>query len=45
MSTVCENGKCSGCKACIDICPRGAISFSDNLTYLEANIDEEKCIE
>ena len=45
MSTVCKNGKCSGCKACIDICPRGAISFSDNLTYLEANIDEGKCIE
>ena len=45
MNTVCDEKKCTGCKACIDICPRGAISFSDNLTFVEATINKEKCIE
>ena len=44
MNRVCAKGKCTGCKACIDICPKEAISFEDNLICPETKINNEKCI-
>ena len=31
--------------ACIEICPKGAISISDNIKTINAVIDKDKCIE
>lgn len=44
MITVCEKGKCTGCMACVDICPRKAISVVDDIEYMNAVIDDTLCI-
>ena len=44
MKTVCELNQCAGCMACIDICPKEAITIDDNLAAYNAVIDENKCI-
>ena len=44
MKTVCELNQCAGCMACVDICPKGAITIEDNLAAYNAVIDENKCI-
>lgn len=44
MKTVCKPNQCAGCKACIDICKKNAISIMDSLSHLNAAIDEKKCI-
>lgn len=44
MKTVCYINKCTGCMACIDICPKGAITIKDSLSTYNAEIDETKCI-
>lgn len=44
MNTVCKMNWCSGCMACVDICPRKAIAVVDNIEYMNAVIDEERCI-
>ncbi|MBE7087423.1 MAG: 4Fe-4S dicluster domain-containing protein [Clostridiales bacterium] len=43
MKTVCEINKCVGCMACVDSCPKGAISINDDLKSYNAVIDAEKC--
>lgn len=45
MNTVCEKDMCTGCMACIEICPKNAISIRDLLDTYNAVIDEKKCIE
>lgn len=42
--TVCVKNKCAGCMACIDICPRKAISVVDDVEYMNAFIDERLCV-
>lgn len=42
--TVCELNKCTGCMACIDICPKGAITIKDTLSAYNAEIDAGKCV-
>lgn len=43
---LCEPATCSACKACINICPKGAISMETNvLGYMYPKIDNRKCIE
>lgn len=42
--TVCDNRKCTGCKACVDKCPKACISVKDELSYVSAVIDSEKCV-
>lgn len=42
--TVCQFNKCTGCMACMDICPKGAITIQDSLNAYNAQIDELKCI-
>ena len=44
MKTVCQLNQCAGCMACVDICPKGAITIEDNLAAYNAVIDENKCI-
>lgn len=44
MKTVCENNKCSGCMACLEICPKHAITVLENISAYNAVIDETKCI-
>lgn len=45
MKTVCKKNICTGCKACIDICAKNAISIKDELDTFNAVIDQDKCIE
>lgn len=44
MTTVCELNKCTGCMACVDICPKNAINIKDSLDAYNAVIDADKCI-
>ena len=44
MNTVCDANMCAGCMACIDICPRKAISVVDDIEYMNAVIDDTLCI-
>ncbi len=42
---VVKNSKCTGCMACYNICPNGAIKLKENEEgFLYPEIDEEKCI-
>lgn len=41
--TVCEKNKCAGCMACIDLCPKKAISIVDEKEYMNAVIDTDLC--
>ncbi|WP_029323001.1 Coenzyme F420 hydrogenase/dehydrogenase, beta subunit C-terminal domain [Butyrivibrio sp. AE3004] len=42
--TVCELDKCAGCMACVDACPKEAITIQDSLVSYNAIIDEKKCV-
>lgn len=44
MKTVCELDRCTGCMACVDICPRGAVRIADSLRSYNAVIQEDLCI-
>ena len=45
MKTVCKLNQCAGCKACLDICKKKAISIVDSLSVMNASIDENLCID
>lgn len=45
MKTVCKTNMCTGCMACVDLCPKSAISIKDDLLHYNAVIDGDKCIE
>ncbi len=44
MKTVCKLDKCTGCTACVNICPHSAISIQDTMISLNAVINEDKCV-
>ena len=45
MKDICGKGECTGCAACYNICPRGAITMDYNEAQeLVPIIDESKCI-
>lgn len=44
MKIVCQKDLCTGCMACVEICPVNAIQISDTLVAYNAMIDTEKCI-
>ncbi len=45
MKTVCTEGMCAGCTACIHVCKKDAISIIDSLSQYDAIIDETKCVD
>lgn len=45
MNSVCEENKCAGCMACVDICPKNAISVVDGIKFYNAYIDKSKCVD
>lgn len=45
MITVCEENKCAGCMACLDICASNAITIADKLKTYSSIIDENKCVD
>ena len=44
MKSICEEKMCSGCMACVDVCPKDAISVEPNVNYYEPVIDQHRCI-
>lgn len=44
MNTVCEENKCTGCMACMEMCPKKAIKIEDTLDSYNAVISDELCI-
>lgn len=44
MKTVCAKNQCVGCMACVDMCPKNAISIVDTRRAYNAVIDENKCV-
>lgn len=44
MKTVCEKNSCTGCMACVDVCPVGAVKIEDDLDAYRTVICEELCI-
>ena len=44
MKTVCKLNQCAGCKACLDICKKNAISIADSVSTMNANINENLCV-
>lgn len=44
MKTVCDEKECTGCMACMSICPKKAIHVEDKITTYASIIDEDKCI-
>ncbi len=45
MRTVCERDMCVGCMACVESCPKKAISIQDTLISYNAVIDTESCVD
>lgn len=45
MNMVCEKNKCAGCMACVDICPKQAISVLDDMEHMNAIIDTNLCVQ
>lgn len=44
VGTVCKPRQCAGCMACVDICPKAAITVTDSVDHMDAIIDAKKCI-
>lgn len=44
MKTVCQINQCTGCRACVDVCPRSAIEVKDSKIAYNAVILEDICI-
>ncbi len=45
MKTVCSKDLCAGCMACLETCPKQAITVQDDIYAYNAVIDENKCID
>lgn len=45
MLTICEEGMCAGCMACVDICPRGAVKVAPGIDSYTPIIDQDKCVD
>ena len=43
--TVCDTSICMGCKACLNVCSKNAITVKDNVDVFEPLIDTQKCID
>lgn len=46
MPQLAKQDRCTGCMACMNICPKGAITFVDDKEgFLQPKIDQSKCID
>ena len=45
MKTVCQQNQCTGCMACMNVCPKGAIKILDGIESFNAEIDQNKCVD
>ena len=46
MIEILDKHKCSGCGACLDVCPKNAISMSvDKEGFWYPKVDKEKCVD
>lgn len=46
MANLCDKSECTGCAACVAVCPRGAISFEkDKLGFSYPIIDKTLCVD
>lgn len=45
MKTVCKMNQCAGCMACVDLCPKKAITVIDKVEYINAVINTDLCME
>lgn len=44
INTVCEKDMCTGCTACVNICPKNCIQLVDNIKSFDAVINKDLCI-
>lgn len=44
MTMVCNEDKCTGCMACLSVCPKDAITIKDSVMQYNAVIDLDKCV-
>lgn len=44
MNTVCDKNQCTGCMACVDVCPKHAVKINDSRVAMNAYIDEKLCV-
>ena len=45
MKQVLEKSRCTGCTACMNICPKGAITMAEDIDgFKYPVIDQDKCI-
>ena len=42
---VCEGSRCTGCMACVELCPKKAIAIQDTVKAYNAVIDVRKCVD
>ncbi len=42
---VCDENRCTGCRACMDKCSKNAITIKDNISTFNAVIDTDKCVD
>ncbi len=46
MKTICNNNNCTGCSACVNICPKQALSLrQDENGFFKPYLDKDKCID
>lgn len=45
MLTICDEGMCTGCMACVDICPTEAVTIEPCVDRYRPVIDRKKCID
>ena len=45
FATVCEKNMCTGCNACVNICPKQCIQIKDSIKSLNAEINKNLCID
>lgn len=46
MDIICEKEKCTGCSACLNACPKSAISMKEGqIGFLYPEIDQAKCVD
>lgn len=42
---VCDENRCTGCRACMDKCSKNAITIKDDISTFNAVIDTDKCVD